>query len=410
MKKVIPKIAISVVVIAVIACIIYQVRAAYNPKIITEKAIKYKYTDVESFESFVVRNEKILTCDREGVRSYAVANGTKVAQNSAVLNIYTSDGQATLASEIDSLDNQIRAMSELDNSSVVAVGELDSVNGQLKEQMSALYKSIRSGDLSTLSESKNNISAILNKKSLVLGEENDFSKRVKELKSEREKLKAKLTDAPYVYRSPASGYFVSAVDGYENILSSDKPEEITPDVLDSAMKTSPKKADANTIGKLSTGFSWYIAFNADGKALKKLEDKSTVNVNIPSASLFGVAMPVYAVNYSSDGKRATVILECNLMSVELSSLRMPEIQVVFDEKQGTRIPTSAIHVTTNKKGESIDGVYVVFGRKMSFKKIDIIFDGGDYVICSESKATDCLREGDNVVTSGKDLYDGKFIG
>lgn len=410
MRKSLLKIIFTVFAAVALICLSYQIYLAHNPKITSEKIINYNYSDIGEFDSFIIRDEELLICDKAGVRSYTVVNGTRVAGNSSILNIYTSEEQAMLASQIDDIDKKISALSELEKSSVVEVGELESVKEQLSSKLSSLSDSVLKDELSELNNTKTDILTVLNKKSIILGEENDFSNQLSELREEKQKLEEKINDKPYEVKAPSAGYFVSFADGYENRLDISAPEQITPGKLDSAMKSQPDEIADNVIGKLSRGFLWYIAFNVEGETLEKLRDKDHVRVNIPSASIYDKTLPIVSFNYSEDNRKAAVILECNLMSVELSSLRMTEIQIVFDSKEGIKVPESAIHIKDIGDEKNCEGVYVIFGQKLKFKRLDIIYDSEDYVISKETNSSDYLREGDMVVTGGKDLYDGKFIG
>ena len=66
--------------------------------------------------------------------------------------------------------------------------------------------------------------------------------------------------------------------------------------------------------------------------------------------------------------------------------------------------------------KSTSGVYVRIGNEISFKQIEAIYSGEDYVISNVSVKdeniaddTEVLRVYDQIVTEGANLYDGKII-
>ncbi len=55
------------------------------------------------------------------------------------------------------------------------------------------------------------------------------------------------------------------------------------------------------------------------------------------------------------------------------------------------------------------GVFIVRGDSLVFKKVNVVYWGEGYVICSQETDDDYLKLYDEIVTEGKDLYDGKVI-
>ena len=49
------------------------------------------------------------------------------------------------------------------------------------------------------------------------------------------------------------------------------------------------------------------------------------------------------------------------------------------------------------------------GTSLAFKKINVLYWGEDYVICSQEAGEDYLKLYDRIVTEGKELYEGKVV-
>ena len=93
-------------------------------------------------------------------------------------------------------------------------------------------------------------------------------------------------------------------------------------------------------------------------------------------------MYVDSVKNSDDGK-ILVVMSCDKLDEELASTRIASSMIVFDEFTGVRVPRKAIRFNGDQKG-----VYVILGKDITFKKIDVIYEGDDFVL---SKNTDDQR-------------------
>ena len=67
----------------------------------------------------------------------------------------------------------------------------------------------------------------------------------------------------------------------------------------------------------------------------------------------------------------------------------------------------------DEKGNEIDIVYILRGDIMNARKIEIIYDAGDYVLVSEeteaSNGYRPIKRYDEVIVKGRNLSDGKSI-
>ena len=82
-----------------------------------------------------------------------------------------------------------------------------------------------------------------------------------------------------------------------------------------------------------------------------------------------------------------------------------KMKVLVDSYGGLRVPRKALRY--NDKDER--GVYIVRSSTISFRKVDVVYWGDDYVICSQKNEDGFLMLYDEIVTEGKELFDGKVI-
>lgn len=70
--------------------------------------------------------------------------------------------------------------------------------------------------------------------------------------------------------------------------------------------------------------------------------------------------------------------------------------MISGEYEGIKVPRKAIRFQDGK------GVYVKLGERISFKKIDVIYEGGDYVLSSLNAGDGYLSLYDDIVVEGVD--------
>ena len=178
----------------------------------------------------------------------------------------------------------------------------------------------------------------------------------------------------------------------------------------------------NIMGKLVTGFKWYIVCVLDIEQISELKVGKNVTIDFPYASTDKLSTKVAAVNVSGADK-AAVVFECSTMNEELANMRFEDIELVFNTVQGFKIPNSAV-----REENGVKGVYILRSSLVTFREINIIWSDDEYVLSADPPPPDTtgmtkeqkeeieaalpknqVRQYDEVIVEGKDLYDGKTI-
>jgi hypothetical protein len=91
--------------------------------------------------------------------------------------------------------------------------------------------------------------------------------------------------------------------------------------------------------------------------------------------------------------------------------RTQNVRISLGSCSGYRIPTESLHKVNNR-----DGVYVLVGSIVEFRRVTVIGEGyGYYIVKTVDDAsgtyvdTPYLSANDLIITSGNDLYDGKHL-
>ena len=113
---------------------------------------------------------------------------------------------------------------------------------------------------------------------------------------------------------------------------------------------------------------------------------------------------------SETGRReAVLIFSTSTMPEGFSYARVQSVVIEKSTVTGYRIPTSALRMVDGK-----EGVYILYGSTVYFRRVEVIFESDGYFIVAErdlsrEDASEYLGHSDTVISRGKDLYDGKII-
>ena len=389
-------------IIVAIFIINQLVSSLYMP-IRTENAVFFTANDGFKITGHIIRNETYVTAKSDGVLHFVTADGSRVAKDGIIANIYSSATASITVSEIDVLKSQIADIEDILSYNDIEAANLDLINSKISGSLGNFIFESASGNFKNVDELSKELLAANNRKQVALGVATGLNERLEALKLQLAKLENSLPGVKGNVLAAQSGYFVSKTDGYEKAFPSDDLSKITPEFLSSV---EPKEKGGNVIGKIVSDYEWYIATVLPlNDSLKYKEDQELKLVtNIKSSPTLSVT--VKQINISEETENAVIIFACNDMNSELATIRIANMTVVDKEYSGLRIPKKALRVVDSQKG-----VYVQSGMQISFVPVEIIYREDDYIICEKKNENgNFLKLYDKVVVKGKNLYDGKIVG
>ena len=397
-----------------------------NNMIVTETAYRSTAYDVVKTTALVARDEEYIKNSADGVLVYEVADGGKVTSGGTIATVYHSADDAVAMQRIDELDEKIAYLESLNSSARSVNIGLDTVNGQLAENLTSLIGQFNARAFDYIEDAEDELMSAIFRKQIITGEQGAFDEKIAGLKAERDRLDSEAGSPVGTVKSPAAGYFVSDVDGYEEAVTVENLDAFY--YSDYTAVEEKEIADGAYIGKIIKGVNWYLICPVTpDEATNISHNSNAVSVRMPYALSEEIPARVMYVNNLKDENKAIVVLRCNYMSDALSKIRRESVEIVVNSYEGLKISKSAIHddevtrtVTdendhTTKETKKVQGVYVEYGNELRFKQIVIKYAGDSYVICDETPDSEMLFNGDTItlydqiVVEGGDLYDGKLI-
>ncbi|MBQ2419822.1 MAG: hypothetical protein II284_00310 [Clostridia bacterium] len=386
--------------ILLIVYLLYQTVFTSLSSIKTETAIAYTAEETISAEGYIIRDETIITSDdaKGGVLNYEIADGNRVAKGGKVAGVYKSERDVEIKAQIAELDNQISNLSVVCNMDMSNVTDLSRIDNQIKTGLIDLLDSVDGGDYSSLSAAADEYLTLLNKRLVAIGAETNFSARLATLQSRKAELEAQLGTAIDI-TSESAGYFVSSIDGYENVLGTDSVKTLTKEQLES-IKPEETKAE-NVIGKTVDSVDWYIATVLSFEDSLKFTEGQALRIRVPLQTATELPVTVEKINRDAASSETVIVFKCGYMNGELSLIRTQPLTIIVSSSEGLYVPNDARRIVDNQMG-----VFVKTGNAVKFKPIEVIYNGTGFVICKKDGE---FRLYDEVIVKGNDLYDGKIV-
>ena len=374
----------------------YAYRAVHDATV-TAEAVSADVSRGGMANGIVVREETVLTSAEKYI-DVTARDGAKVAAGAALATAMGSETGLERANRMHALELAISRVS-------AALDELDSA-ADLTERDEALRSMVRS---LTASVARHELSALdestLNLRSLLFSADASgvSQAELRMLQRELDSLRSSSSSDASVLTAARSGVFSTVVDGYEAISEADLAD-LTPEALRELMNA-PASVPDGAFGKLVTSYRWYYA------AVMSEDDAENLTVGRTATLNFGryYGADIYARVLSisePDSGNVAVVFRCDTALADTLAMRCVPANVVFATYSGIRVPAQAVH-TDPASGES--WLWTVTAMQLEKKRVEVLYTDADVAIIAESPAADALRDGNTVVVSGKDLYEGKVV-
>lgn len=378
----------------------YLLAHAWQPEngLTTAQAMTAEFQTGGSASGIVVREEIVLSSTEKYI-DIAVPDGSRVAAGTLIGNTMSSETGLERSNRIHELESEIARISaalETMNSAEDLTGRNETLNRAVGDMAAA----VAAHDLDSLGASSLSI------RSLLFHDYGDSAspETLQALKTELSSLQGSSSSDTQPIFVQQSGTFSSMLDGYEHI-SPTSLTRLTPSGLQELMD-SQAGISSGAYGKLVTDYRWYFAAVMSAKDAGNLKTGRTATLNF--GRFYGSDVYARVVSISApEGENVAVVFRCDTALADTIGMRQATASVVFEEYSGIRIPSQAIQVDAE---EEKTFVWTVTAMQLERKDVNIIYAGDSFVIVSRDADADALREGNTVVVSGKNLYEGKVVG
>lgn len=392
------KVLVLILSVFLLVTIFHQGVQVFEDEYTTETATVYSSAEKVTFDGVYIRNETVVNGGKNGVLSYPSQDGSKVAKDSVVAYVYKSDNDIYVNQQIEKLKNEVEILRKEQNPGTTVVAQPEFISSLIDEKYSTITTLVAKGDVSSLENESDNFQMLMGIYQIVIGEEEDYNDRIEQLEKEIKRLEANQNSPIDTITVPNSGYFISYVDGYENILSTDNVSLLTADDIKEIIKNegyNNSKISKKAIGKIVDGYEWKLVGLVNPKdALFNLGKEVKIKLSSTPNLLTATISDVIETDNPDEN---IIVLSCEKLNYNLVQYRTERVEIILDDYSGIKIPRGAIRF--NKNNEK--GVYVLLGQKIAFKKIDEIYECDEYVLSAINSDTDYISVYEDIILSGE---------
>ena len=377
---------VLILFLIIFVSVVYNLR---NRESDTESALIAEAIASEEFKGVFIRDEKPVTYSGSGVLSYNVSDGGKLGNGSVIASVYNDASQISRNREKEKLQKELDILMKIQNPGTRESAQPADISAGIAENYRELMFSRDRMDLESIAEIKDSLLIQMSTYQIVTKEVSDFSPQILEINNRLDQLSRQEAKPVETIVSPESCYFVSYCDGYESELSESVLSSLTAAKLKEI--SDRRSDDPKIVGKLVSGYNWYLAGVVDNRRQEyKIDDYVSIR---PESSEDVFKARIIDIRDEGDPSEAVLILSCREFSSELVQHRAENIVLIRGKYRGLKVPREAIRFATTEEtsGEgdnavtkevTYKGVYVLNGEQVVFKKIDVIYEGSDYVLSS----------------------------
>lgn len=390
--------------VLILLYIAYQVYLVTHSTVSTQLAYSTTVNDSVATEVFAVRNETTIKSSGKGTLISVIEDGSRVAKGEAVAVVFSNQSAASNYSELSRISEDLSRYRRLNSQQSSYAVDVSAMNDKVSGDVIRIAEIVDSGNLAGLQDSIYDARDDAITTQIATGEEVDLSSKIAQLTEQYQSYKAAGTTHSSL-NSRTSGYYSSTIDGYETTVDYGSVRELTAEQIKKILDSEPKAKSPRIIGKVFADFDWYMLCIVPTNRAGDLAVGDTVKVNFPYSAVSSLPAKVYSVGNEKSSDDTAIVLKCNRMDSGIATLRKESAQLVIHSYDGIRVNSDAILV--NAKGDK--GVFVKEGNLCRFRKLDVIYNGEDFVLSKPHEEAGYVSVYDNVILGGKGLYDGKVI-
>ncbi|MBE6542020.1 MAG: hypothetical protein E7672_06190 [Ruminococcaceae bacterium] len=411
----------AVAALGAIIYMAYHLIDRFSPGLELIDAKPKTITQVISADAYIMRDEEPVYSRNFVTGSVVplVSNGEKLSVNQKIADVYSNvspDTEARL-SEINELIALLQKSVDSDRT-VQSPAGMDSA---IFDTVFDIRSLCESGDYAEVLSMKTSLLLDIKERNILTGSGASLSSQITKLEAEKASLKSQLgANLGSVY-SESTGYYFEEYDGYGNIFSSENVDTLTFDDFVQMSSSEAENVNVSCVGSMVHDFRWYIACFMKKTDAASLVDKYSCDVTFAYSDKT-LSMELYRIIPQTPGDNAVVIFQCEVMPENFDYTRMQPVEISSVEYTGFEVPIEAVRVVSG-----FEGVYILDEVTVEFRRINIIYEGDGYVICtgdpdeeipvSEEDKVDVndelypwIKQNDIIVVSGTELYSGKVIG
>lgn len=391
---------IMALILIILAIIGYECYSVTHIELKTQEATLSTVYDKIDTTALVVREEQTISNSGADVVVPCLNDGDKINVKGNVAMCFSNTENATAYSKYNELVGQLEYYNNLQSQTVGHATDLEKINDDIDQKLLDYAYSLSKNDAEKASSDLN---SALVRRQMIIGEKVDLASKINAIADEMKQYSGVKPNS--FITTDKSGVFSNYTDGFENLVDYQNIKDTTLKNFESYMKAVKDKKDTSSnLGKLVTGYEWYMLSKVSADDVKGLENGDTVKVVLKNNGGIVLKMEIVSGAELDFGeKESLLILKANEMDAQLAQIRCEDIEIRKDSFEGFKVPYEAVHVVDGKKG-----VYVLIASEIKFREIETVYSDDEYFwVKYDTENSKALHLYDQIIIRGKDLEDGK---
>lgn len=399
--------SVLIMLLVVFISIVYNFK---NKENVTETALMSEAISSKEFKGVFIRDEVPITYSGNGILSYSIKDGGKLGSNTVIAKVYPDDTQIGRNREIAKLQKELDILKKIQNPGTLESAQPASLSESMDESYRRLIYSRDMMDYDTVQTTMEDLLVQMSTYQIITKQISGFGQQINDINAQLAELKAASVECTEIITSPKPAYFVSYCDGYESELTPDKLNTLTIAEINSI--SDRKSSEKTIVGKLIEGYGWYLAGVIDNSRKEYAIGEEVQLQFETSKELFDAV--ITDIRNEGDPSQSIVIIQCGQFNYDLVQHRAEKCELIKGRYKGLKVPREAIRFSditedvyddegnvTGSNTANFKGVYIQKGEQIVFKKLDVKYEGSDYVL-SEVHANDptYLALYDDILTEG----------
>ncbi len=406
----------TVLSIGLAVFLLYHLLGSFTTDVVTAPIVYTTQEQASDYDAYIFRGEYLLYTgsSTDGTISHLRNDGEKVAVGEQVCQVYpgsVAEENTQLLQEINKKLNRLYNSSQNEG---VTFTDTTMIDNTINTTYYTLLSRMADGNAGYAIAKSDDLIAALNQRQVITHHVENFDAEIAALEQQRDQLISHTGEAAEIITANKSGYYYADIDGFEGIFDSTRLDNMTLDEYDRLISSVAdaslqKNAQGGTnCGKLVTDYNWYITCRITTEESRAFTENYTYTVIFPYNSDTRIDMVLDRMILQADDDRVVLVLRTNIIPENFSFLRRQSVQIVTSTYQGYKIPISAVRMR-----DGVQGVYILEGYVVKFRRIDALREIDGYFICRENDGSaenaDMVALYDRIIINGKNLYEGRII-
>ena len=400
---------IILVVLFIVLVTIYAVRGVFQSRIDLEVITTGKIEESSTTQGVLIKNEKVNQVKLSGAAEIYAKDGNRVGKNQILAMLYGNTEDAALIKEFAEINKKINAIQKSDADNFIYISDAMQLESQISDDVDDLVQAASSNDFSKISEYKYKISTATAQKAIARGETvTTPAEEMIALQTRKNEIEVLLGKSANIILSDMAGIYAEGKDGFEETLSPDNIDTLTPEDIKDVIKNSKNGGNLNDKNvytyKIIDNFSYYVAVNLDSVISEGIKVGDSAIVRFSDFSQNDNKATVEYVSSPDEEGNRMIVVHCNSYIKNLLSQRVVNVEFIKSSVSGYKVSVEHIHTYDNAVG-----LYIKRGAVMRFLPVDIVYSNEEEAIVTSADKSMPIKSYDEIVTSAPEFKDGKVI-